>query len=376
MATQYTDILKLALPTTGELDGTWGEVVNNNITSMVEEAIAGLSTINTWTANSHTLTTANGTTSESRAAILVLTDTGTTLTGAGDLICPDKSKAYIVKNDTGQTITVKTSAGTGVDVPDGEVRSVFCDATNVIVAAPPFNGQFEDGTAAAPSITFSSDTDTGFFKSAANIIGFTSGGVSRGFEFGPSYLYLTKGITGSGVDYLRSDMLLPRLDMDIQTSTNYDFLTFKVNGSTVGRINVTPSNTSYVTSSDYRLKENVVDMTGAVDRVKSLNPSQFNFIAEPDRTVDGFLAHEVADVVPEAVTGTKDAMTTEEYEVTPAVLDDDGNVVTEAVMGTREVPDYQGIDQSKLVPLLTGALQEAIARIETLEAQVATLQGN
>jgi hypothetical protein len=84
----------------------------------------------------------------------------------------------------------------------------------------------------------------------------------------------------------------------------------------------------------------------------------------------------VSDVVPEAVTGTKDAMTTEEYEVTPAVLDDDGNVVTEAVMGTREVPDYQGIDQSKLVPLLTGALQEAIARIETLEAEVAALKGD
>jgi len=344
MATQYTDILKLALPTTGELDGTWGEVVNNNITSMVEEAIAGLSTINTWTANSHTLTTANGTTSESRAAILVLTDTGTTLTGAGDLICPDKSKAYIVKNDTGQTITVKTSAGTGVDVPDGEVRSVFCDATNVIVAAPPFNGQFEDGTAAAPSITFSSDTDTGFFKSAANIIGFTSGGVSRGFEFGPSYLYLTKGITGSGVDYLRSDMLLPRLDMDIQTSTNYDFLTFKVNGSTVGRINVTPSNTSYVTSSDYRLKENVVSIDNAVARIDNLNPVRFNFIVDPDNTVDGFLAHEVAPVVPEAIIGEKDA------------VDDEGN------------PVYQGIDQSKLVPLLVAAVQELSARVAALEA--------
>jgi hypothetical protein len=73
--------------------------------------------------------------------------------------------------------------------------------------------------------------------------------------------------------------------------------------------------------------------------------------------------------VPEAISGTKDAMRTEEYEVTPAVLDDDGNVVTEEVMGTREVPDYQGIDQSKLVPLLTAALQEAIQRIEALEAK-------
>jgi hypothetical protein len=135
MATQYTSILKLALPTTGELDGTWGDVVNNNITSMVEEAIAGLSTINTWTTNSHTLTTANGTTSESRAAILVLTDSGGALTGAGEVICPDASKVYIVKNDTGETITVKTSAGTGVEINDGTVKVLMCDGTNVVNAA-------------------------------------------------------------------------------------------------------------------------------------------------------------------------------------------------------------------------------------------------
>lgn len=134
MATQFTSILKLALPTTGELDGTWGDVVNNNITSMVEEAIAGLSTINTWSTDAHTLTTANGTTSESRAAILVLTDSGGALTGAGELICPDASKVYIVKNDTGETITVKTSAGTGVDVNDGVVKIVICDGTNVVNA--------------------------------------------------------------------------------------------------------------------------------------------------------------------------------------------------------------------------------------------------
>jgi hypothetical protein len=78
--------------------------------------------------------------------------------------------------------------------------------------------------------------------------------------------------------------------------------------------------------------------------------------------------------VPEAISGTKDAMRTEEYEITPAVLDDDGNVVTEAVMGTREVPDYQGIDQSKLVPLLTAALQEAITKIEDLETRIQALE--
>jgi hypothetical protein len=72
MTTQYTPTLKLALPVTGELSGTWGDVVNDNITSMVEQAIAGLATINTWTTNAHTLTTVDGTTSESLVRVLWL----------------------------------------------------------------------------------------------------------------------------------------------------------------------------------------------------------------------------------------------------------------------------------------------------------------
>ena len=131
MATQYTTILKLALPVQGELSGTWGDVVNNNITAMVEEAVAGRKVINTWTANSHTLTSADGTTSESRAAILTLTDTGTALTGAGTVICPAASKIYIVENGTAQVITVKTASGTGIAVPVGKNMVVFCDGTNV-----------------------------------------------------------------------------------------------------------------------------------------------------------------------------------------------------------------------------------------------------
>ena len=131
MATQYTDKLKLALPTQGELSGTWGTVVNDNITSMIEEAIAGRSVINTWTTNAHTLTTADGTTSESRCAMLEFTDTGTALTGAGEVLCPAKAKLYVAKNDAGQTITVKTSSGTGIAIPDGETMWVYCNGTNV-----------------------------------------------------------------------------------------------------------------------------------------------------------------------------------------------------------------------------------------------------
>ncbi len=183
--------------------------------------------------------------------------------------------------------------------------------------------------------------------------------------------------------------------------------------STVGVIQVNSSSTNYATSSDYRLKENVADMTGAITRVKALAPKRFNFIVDPETTVDGFLAHEAQTVVPEAITGTKDAMMDEDYVVNaatgdiytpaaPATYDEDGEELTAAtdevihssdaekpeeladgqqwrettaaVMGTRSVPDYQGIDQSKLVPLLTGALQEAIAKIETLETQRADLE--
>lgn len=142
-----------------------------------------------------------------------------------------------------------------------------------------------------------------------------------------------------------------------------------------GSITSNGTSTSYNTTSDYRLKEDWQPMTGASERVKALKPVNFAWKVDGSR-VDGFLAHEAQAVVPEAVTGEKDAMRDEEYEVTPAVLDDDGNVVTPAVMGTRSVPDYQGIDQSKLVPLLTAALQEALAEINDLKARVSALEGN
>jgi hypothetical protein len=132
MTTQYTTILKLALPVQGELSGTWGDVVNDNITQMVEQAVAGKAVINTWTANSHTLTTADGTTSESRCAILELTDSGTALTGAGTVVCPTNTKLYIVDNNTAEIITVQTAAGTGVAVPVGKTMLVYCDGTNVV----------------------------------------------------------------------------------------------------------------------------------------------------------------------------------------------------------------------------------------------------
>jgi len=160
MTTAYTPILKLALPVTGELDGTWGDVVNNNITSMVEQAVAGLATINTWTTNSHTLTTANGTTSESRCAMLVIDDDGAgNPSAAATVICPTATKSYIVRNLCGQTVTVRTSAGTGVAVPNNQAALVFCDGTNVVTGA--FNGDVVGPASATDNAIARFDLTTG-----------------------------------------------------------------------------------------------------------------------------------------------------------------------------------------------------------------------
>jgi len=107
----------------------------------------------------------------------------------------------------------------------------------------------------------------------------------------------------------------------------------------------------YSTSSDYRLKENVSYEFDATSRLKQLKPARFNFKVTPDETVDGFLAHEVESIIPNAVTGKKDA------------VDENGDI------------DPQGIDHGFLVPLLTKTLQEALTRIDTLEAEVKALKG-
>jgi len=167
------------------------------------------------------------------------------------------------------------------------------------------------------------------------------------------------------------------------SNSNYYLITFKTGSGTteVGNIYSNGSNTTYATSSDYRLKENIEDLEGASTRLNQLNPKRFNFINDETNTlVDGFLAHEVQSVVPEAVVGDKDATKEEEYvktEAIPEVCDEVGNVIKEeipAVMGTRTVDSYQGIDQSKLVPLLVSSLQEALAEIETLKTRVKTLE--
>ena len=135
------------------------------------------------------------------------------------------------------------------------------------------------------------------------------------------------------------------------TSGYFGLIEFRNNADSaaVGSIvRVNDNSTTYNTSSDYRLKEDWQPMTGASERVKAMNPVNFAWKADGSR-VDGFLAHEAQAVVPEAVTGEKDA------------VDAEGK------------PVYQGIDQSKLVPLLTAAIKEQQAIIEQQSQAIASL---
>jgi hypothetical protein len=148
--------------------------------------------------------------------------------------------------------------------------------------------------------------------------------------------------------------------------------------STVGNISTAASSTAYNTSSDYRLKHDITPMTGALSRVALLKPVTYKWNVD-NADGEGFIAHELAEVVPDCVSGEKDAMRTEAYEISPAVsatYDEEGNVLTpaiEAVMGERQVPSYQGIDTSFLVATLTAAIQELNAKVTSLEEQVLNL---
>lgn len=153
-------------------------------------------------------------------------------------------------------------------------------------------------------------------------------------------------------------------------NSNGDVVLFRRDTTTVGSISVTTTATSYNTSSDYRLKENVKPVENALSILIQLKPCTFNFITESEEEVMGFLAHEVQEVMPQAVKGEKDAVKIEQVEVSPAELDEEGNVITEAVIEEKEVPVYQGIDHSKLVPLLVASIQELKAEIEALKSQI------
>ena len=134
------------------------------------------------------------------------------------------------------------------------------------------------------------------------------------------------------------------------SSTGFNALQFRQNGTSAGSVTINATTVSYNTLSDYRLKENITPMTGALSVVQQLKPCTYSWKSDGSEG-QGFIAHELQAVVPDCVTGEKDA------------VDADGN------------PVYQGIDTSFLVATLTAAIQELKAELDAAKADIATLKG-
>jgi hypothetical protein len=324
---------------------------------------------------------------------------GTTLTigASGDSVniasgatITDFTSTGIDDNATSTAITIDSSERVGIGIAS--------PSANLEVRGASSNGQiYLGGSTTATYGKFYSDNDGTLIASAdagnnaassyfgvevdgtermridssGNVLVGTTSLIGDSSRLNISYTY-----TNSGVG-LKSD-----------TTSTHNAIMFTNTNGTVGTITTSGSSTAYNTSSDYRLKENVSYDFDATTRLKQLKPARFNFIADADTTVDGFIAHEIQSVIPEAISGEKDATKTKEK----VVVDSNGNVIAENIEqsdwetgkiadengntkyptdstweATKVVPVYQGIDQSKLVPLLVKTIQELEARITQLE---------
>ena len=189
----------------------------------------------------------------------------------------------------------------------------------------------------------------------------TSGGFSANTK-----MVVQSGSAGGEILGLRSTS---------SSGTSLEMVVFRDGDDTqIGTIvgNAVSNSTSYGTSSDYRVKENVVDVDKPIEKLKKLKPKTFNMISDPDNKLDGFLAHELGEVIPNAVHGVKDGMTE------ALLYDEDDEIPDGKKVGDVKVEPKikpQQVDYGLVTPLLTAALQEAIAKIETLETKVAALEG-
>ena len=233
---------------------------------------------------------------------------------------------------------------TGTGITTKNIGSTNLPWTDVITQRIILN----DGTAVSPSLTNNGDINTGIYFPAADQLGITTGGGERinissnnttlNNQFVVGQLGSNSATSGSGYRISTAEQAIHHHNSTLmflnKTETSGNVIQFYNSGTFSGGISVNGNATSYNTSSDYRLKENIVPLSDGLTRLNQLEVKRFNFITDTDKIVDGFIAHEVSEVVPEAIHGVKDE------------VDTDGN------------PVYQGIDQSKLVPLLVAAVQD------------------
>jgi hypothetical protein len=222
------------------------------------------------------------------------------------------------------------------------------------------------GSAAAPAITTTGDANTGIFFPAADTIAFSEGGVEAArFDSSGNLLVGTTSTNGVGGLSILPNASLGAAQINFNrnnTISGSTVVVFRNAGTLIGSITHSNTSTSYNTTSDYRLKENVAPMTGALEKVAALKPCTYTWKADGSAG-QGFIAHELQAVVPDCVSGEKDAV-----EIVDD-LDAEGRKI-----GTKEVPRYQGVDTSFLVATLVAAIQEQQTLIADLTTRLEALE--
>lgn len=413
MASTYSTNLAIQLIGNGDQAGTWGTTTNTNLGTLIEQAISGYVTQTMSDAGDTTLTMTAGVSATPRNMYLELTGT---LTAARNLVVPANKKLYFIYNNTtgGFAVTVKVSGGTGISVPNGTKTILVYNGTDVVNATS--YSASGSGTVTSVNVSGGSTglsftggpvtttgtitasgtlaianggtgtTSTTFVNLASNVTGtlpvarggtgsssgapasivqagtfssgeyiFDSSSLLRLGASSPSAVWRTYVVpvnSGTGQPAIVADRLAYTdssclvCNDNTAGSSSRNYVVFTVSNTSIANITTNGSSVSYNTTSDYRLKTNVTPLTNSAVRVKALKPCSYNWVRAPEVSSQGFLAHELAEVVPQAVSGEKDAMNS------------DGSIRP------------QQVDTSHIIPLLTSALQEALARIEALEAKV------